>query len=144
MLLWLIHVMWLTEWSPWKKYMGCSCHPSYFHAQAWTTKDCKGPQTNMLKNVGSIIKRPDQQKWKVDILNSASTILQCLSYYVKVNSAIHSTRHRKNSKQSGIVAIESCFALFGAAKEGETASLLTDVTKKVVKRLPKGPHLSQN
>ena len=25
-----------------------------------------------------------------------------------------STRHRKNSKQSGIVAIDSCFALFGA------------------------------
>ena len=25
-------------------------------------KNCKGPQTNMLKNVGSIIKRSDQQK----------------------------------------------------------------------------------
>ena len=31
-----------------------------------------------------------------------------------------STRHRKNSKQSGIVAIDSCFALFGARQYGAT------------------------
>ena len=31
-----------------------------------------------------------------------------------------STRHRKNSKQSGIVAIDSCFALFGARQYGVT------------------------
>ena len=31
-----------------------------------------------------------------------------------------STRHRKNSKQSGIVAIDSCFALFGACQYGAT------------------------
>ena len=31
-----------------------------------------------------------------------------------------STRHRKNSKQSGIVAIDSCFALLGARKYGAT------------------------
>ena len=43
----------------------------------------------------------------VDILNSASWILQCWSYYVKINSA---TRHRKNSKQSGIVAISSAYS----------------------------------
>ena len=29
--------------------------------QTLTTKDCKGPQTNMPKNVG-FMKRPDQQK----------------------------------------------------------------------------------
>ena len=33
-----------------------------------------------------------------------------------------STRRRKNSKQSGIVAIESCFALFGARQYGLTTS----------------------
>ena len=31
-----------------------------------------------------------------------------------------STWHRKNSKQSGIVAIDSCFALFGARQYGVT------------------------
>ena len=31
-----------------------------------------------------------------------------------------STRHRKNSKQSGIVAIDSCFALFGARQYDAT------------------------
>ena len=31
-----------------------------------------------------------------------------------------STRHRKNSKQSGIAAIGSCFALFGARQYGVT------------------------
>ena len=31
-----------------------------------------------------------------------------------------STWHRKNSKQSGIVAIDSCFALFGACQYGVT------------------------
>ena len=56
----------------------------------------------------------------VDILNSASRILQCWSNYVKINSASISTRHRKNSKQSGIVAIDSCFALFGARQYGVT------------------------
>ena len=42
---------------------------------------------------------------------------------MKVNSARHqqlTTRHRKNSKQSGIVAIDSCFALFGARQYGAT------------------------
>ena len=31
-----------------------------------------------------------------------------------------STRHRNNSKQSGIVALDSCFALFGARQYGVT------------------------
>ena len=50
----------------------------------------------------------------VDILNSASRILQCWSYYVKMNSARHQHDTEKNSKQSEIVAIDSCFALLGA------------------------------
>ena len=55
----------------------------------------------------------------VDILNSASRILQCWSYYVKINSARHQ-HDTKNSKRSGIVAIDSCFALFGARQFGVT------------------------
>ena len=51
-----------------------------------------------------------------DILNSASRILQCWSYYVKINSA----RHQHDTKQSGIVAIDSCFVLFGARQYGVT------------------------
>ena len=51
-----------------------------------------------------------------DILNSASRILQCWSYYVKINSA----RHQHDTKQSGIVAINSCFVLFGARQYGVT------------------------
>ena len=31
-----------------------------------------------------------------------------------------STQHRQNQKQSGIVAIDSCFALFGARQYGVT------------------------
>ena len=37
-----------------------------------------------------------------------------------------STRHRKNSKQSGIVAIDSCFALFGARQYGVTTRESSD------------------
>ena len=51
-----------------------------------------------------------------DILNSASRILQCWSYYVKINSA----RHQHDTKQSGIVAIDSSFVLFGARQYGVT------------------------
>ena len=35
-------------------------------------------------------------------------------------------RHRKNSKQSGIVAIDSCFALFGARQYGVTTRESSD------------------
>ena len=70
--------------------------------------------------------------FSLDILNSASRILQCWSYYVTINSARHqhpaSTRHRKNSKQSGIVAIDSCFALFGARQYGVTTRESSDET----------------
>ena len=38
------------------------------------------------------------------------------SYYVKINSA----RHQHETKQSGIVAIDSCFVLFGARQYGVT------------------------
>ena len=51
-----------------------------------------------------------------DILNSASRILQCWSYYVKINSA----RHQHDTKQSGTVATESCFVLFEARQYGVT------------------------
>ena len=51
-----------------------------------------------------------------DILNSVSRILQCWSYYVKINSA----RHQHDTKQSGIVAIDSCFVLFWARQYGVT------------------------
>ena len=54
--------------------------------QTLTTKDCKGPQTNMPKNVGSI-KDLMSKNNNVDMLNSASRILQCWSYYVKIISA---------------------------------------------------------
>ena len=37
-----------------------------------------------------------------------------------------STRHRKNSKQSWIVAIDSCLALFGARKYGATTRESSD------------------
>ena len=40
-----------------------------------------------------------------------------------------STRHRKNSKQSAIVAIDSCFALFGARQYGATTSKSTDLLR---------------
>ena len=57
----------------------------------------------------------------VDILNPASRILQYRSYYMRINSARHQHDvHRKNSKQSGIVAIDSCFALLGARQYGAT------------------------
>ena len=42
-----------------------------------TTKDCKGLQTNMPKNVGSIKTSVISKNKNVDILNSASRILQC-------------------------------------------------------------------
>ena len=58
--------------------------------------------------------------WCCGIVNSS--ILQaeyciCWSYYVKLTLQ-DITRHRKNSKQSGIVAIDSCFALLGARQYG--------------------------
>ena len=40
--------------------------------------------------------RPDQQKYQIDILNSASRILQCWSYYVKINFA----RHQHNTERT--------------------------------------------
>ena len=63
-----------------------------------------------------------QQQQQVDILNSASRILQCWSYYVKINFARHQHDTRKNPKQSGIEAIDSCFTIiivhqFGVTKE---------------------------
>ena len=59
----------------------------------------------------------------LDILNSASRILQCWPYYVKIN---YSTRHRKSSKQTGFVPIDSCFALFGARQYGVTTRESSD------------------
>ena len=59
----------------------------------------------------------------LDILNSASRILQCWPYYVKIN---YSTRHRKSSKQTGFVAIDSRFALFGARQYGVTTRESSD------------------
>ena len=72
----------------------------------------------MPKNVGSI-KTWSAKMINVDILNSAHGILQCWSYYVK-KLCKTSTWHRKNSKQNGIVAIDSCLALFGARQYGAT------------------------
>ena len=37
-----------------------------------------------------------------------------------------STQHRQNQKQSGIVAIDSCFALFGARQYGVTTRESSD------------------
>ena len=37
-----------------------------------------------------------------------------------------STQHRQNHKQSGIVAIDSCFALFGARQYGVTTRVKSD------------------
>ena len=37
-----------------------------------------------------------------------------------------STQHRQNQKQSGIVAIDSCFALFGARQYGVTTKESSD------------------
>ena len=46
---------------------------------------------------------------------------------MKINSAIlTSTRHRKNSKESGIVAIDSFFALCGARQYGATTRKRSD------------------
>ena len=44
---------------------------------------------------------------------------------MKINSA-RSTRHRKNSKQTGIEAIDSCSALFGARQYGATTRESSD------------------
>ena len=44
----------------------------------------------------------------VDILNFASIILQCWSYYVKINSPRHQHDTERTQKKSGIVAINSC------------------------------------
>ena len=49
-----------------------------------------------------------------------------------------STRHRKNSKQSGIVAIDSCFALFGARQYGATTRENSDA--KYPRTLILSPH----
>ena len=35
-------------------------------------------------------------------------------------------QHRKNSKQSGVVAIDSCFALFGARQHGVATKETSD------------------
>ena len=37
-----------------------------------------------------------------------------------------STQHRQNQKQSGIVAIDSCFALFGARQYDVTTRVKSD------------------
>ena len=62
--------------------------------QTSTTKDCKGPQTHTPKNVGSI------NTWSAKMISrhikSASRILQCWSYYVKINSA----RHQHDSERT--------------------------------------------
>ena len=44
-------------------------------------------------------------------------VMLCNVMYVMYET---STRHRKNSKQSGIVALDNCFALFGARQYGVT------------------------
>ena len=53
----------------------------------------------------------------VDILNSASRILQRWSSYVKIDSARH--QHDTEITQNR-AAIDSCFALFGARQYGVT------------------------
>ena len=68
--------------------------------QTLTTKDCKGPQTNMPENAGSI------NTWSAKIksrhIKFCSRILQCWSYYVKINSARHQrdTERTQNTKRS--------------------------------------------
>ena len=75
----------------------------------------------MPENVGSI--KPDQQKWKIDILNSASRILQCWSYYVIINSARHQHDTERTQNRAGL-AIDSCFTLVGAHQYGVTTRKL--------------------
>ena len=53
-----------------------------------------------------------------------------------------STRHRKNSKQSGIVAIDSCFALFGARQYGTTTRESSDEKYPRTRILSPDPQLS--
>ena len=53
-----------------------------------------------------------------------------------------STRHRKNSKQSGIVAIDSCFALFGARQYGSTTRDSSDAKYPRTLILSPDPELS--
>ena len=48
-------------------------------------------------------------------------ILLCENYLCET-----STRHRKDSKQSGIVAIDNCFALFGTRQYGVTTRESSD------------------
>ena len=76
---------------------------------SWSTKDCKGPHTNMPKHVGSIktwSAKITSRQFKFCRQNTAILIVLGKSYLCRT-----STRHRKNSKQSGIVAIDSCFAI---------------------------------
>ena len=54
-----------------------------------------------------------------------------------------STRHRKNSKQSGIVAIDSCLALFGARQYGATTRESSDEKYPRTLILSPDPELSK-
>ena len=67
--------------------------------------------------------------------NTAMLIVLRENYLCKT-----STRHRKNSKESGIVAIDSCFALFGARQYGVTTRDQAP-TKKYLRTLILSPDL---
>ena len=69
----------------------------------------------MPQKIGSI-RRPDLPNlYKVDTLNSAKLIELRENRLCKT-----STRHRKNPKQSGVVVVDSCFAIIVAYQDGVT------------------------
>ena len=61
---------------------------------------------------------------------------------MKIYSARHQQDSRKNSKQSGIVAIDNCFALFGARQYGATTRESSDEKYPPTLILSPDPELS--
>ena len=77
----------------------------------------------MLENVGSIKTWSAKRKSRhIKFCKQNTAMLIVLRENYKLCKI--STRHRKNSKQSGIVAIDSCFALAGARQYGVTTRKL--------------------
>ena len=92
------------------------------HINSYWVRVCKKPTSSWrssLKNVDG--RNNSQQCWELlrtcwqKYTNGSNYPKQCWSYYLKINS----TRHQHDT-QSGIVAVESCFAIFEAHQCGVT------------------------
>ena len=92
------------------------------HINSYWVRVCKKPTSSWrssLKNVDG--RNNSQQCWELlrpcwqKYTNGSNYPQQCWSYYLKINS----TRHQHDT-QRGIVAVESCFAVFVAHQGGVT------------------------